>query len=251
MFKKTKILPVVRLKHLELIAQDEVEYAKTMQEISGYKNNWFRRKSRFLKAFAANFVLVKQVRDVDIMKLEESEDCKLKRPINIDFVCFQAMMELQAILGSEDDGILSLKIAKVIAAATFESNNKIDYTSEGEDFNNYVDRILNYDLLHMMGLFNWITKSLEESAQMWNERFASVHIDDEDYEFAAGNRMAQFNIINTIKGICSEYNVPFKEAWLMSYNLVQTSSYSSATASKIQDDLRMVKEAKLKTQRNN
>ena len=70
MFKKPKILPTVKLKHLELIAQEEVDYAQSMTEISGYKNSWWRKKSKFLKAFAANFALVKQVRDIDIMNLE-------------------------------------------------------------------------------------------------------------------------------------------------------------------------------------
>ena len=101
-----------------------------------------------------------------------------------------------------------------------------------------------------MGLFNWITKSLEESITMWNDRFSSVALDDPDYDQAGGDRMGQFNVVNTIKGICNDFNLPFEKAWLMSYNLVQTNNYSQATASRIQDDLRIYKEAKLKAQRN-
>ena len=161
------------------------------------------------------------------------------------------MMELQAILGAEVEHNVQDRIAKVIAVSTFEVNNKVDYISEGEPFDKYLNKVLNQDLIHMMGLFNWIVDAVQESSKTWDERFLSVHLDDEDYERASGDRMAQFNVINTIKSICSEFNVPFKEAWLMSYNLVQTNSYNNATAAKIQDDVRILKEIKLKAQKNN
>jgi len=252
MFRKPKLLPTVKLKHLDLISTNEVDYAKTMTEISGYKNTWFRKKANFLKKFSANFVLINSYRNLDIVNLEESKDCKIKRPDNIDFISFQAMCEIQALLGdgfSEDESIQD-KMATAIAIATFESHKGLDYDSEGKDFKKYISKILDSDLIQMIGLFNWISKSLEESAKMWSERFSSVHVEDEDYEMANGDRMSQFNVLQTVKQICSEFNVPFKEAWLMSYNLVQTNSYANATSSKIQDDVRILKEVKMNAKRN-
>ena len=251
-FKRTKILPQVKLKHLNIVGSEDIDYAKAMTEIAGYKNTWLSKRIRFVNKFSIVFLLIAEIRKMDISKIEESKDCKIKRPLNIDFICFQAFMELQAQLSGEISGEGTQgAIAKAIATATYESNNEDDYKGgESKEFLKWQKKILNQPLTEMMGLFNWITKSLEESITMWNDRFSSVALDDPDYDLANGDRMGQFNVVNTIKGICNDFNLPFEKAWLMSYNLVQTNNYSQATASRIQDDLRIYKEAKLKAQRN-
>ena len=91
--------------------------------------------------------------------------------------------------------------------------------------------------------------SIAESAKMWSERFLSVEVLDADYEQANGSRMAQFSVILSVKAMCKEFNIPFKDAWQLSYNLVQTNSYANATSGKIQDDMRILKEAKMKQSR--
>jgi hypothetical protein len=249
-FKRTKILPQVKLKHLNIVGSEDVDYSKAMTEIAGYKNTWLSKRIRFVNKFSIVFLLIAEIRKMDISKIEESKDCKIKRPVNIDFICFQAFMELQAQLSGEISGEGTQgAIAKAIATATYESNNEDDYKGgESKEFLKWQNKILNQPLTEMMGLFNWITKSLEESITTWNERFSSVSIDDPEYDQAGGDRMGQFNVINTIKGICTDFNVPFKEAWLMSYNLVQSNNYAQATASRIQDDMRIYKEVKLKAQ---
>ena len=249
MFKKPKILPQIKMKHLSLVSSNNVDYAKSMVEIVGYRNSWLSRKFTFAKQFAVTFLLMEQVRNLDLSKAPEHKDCKIARPSDIDFICFQAMMELQALFGeSIDDSNIQATIIKGVAISTYELNNDDDYTSDSDSFKQYELLIANQPLLHIMGLFNWISRSIDESSKMWSERFASVLVEDEDYDMAGGDRMAQFNVITTIKAICSQFNVPFEKAWLMSYSLIQTNSYAAATASRIQDDMRILKEAKLRAQ---
>ena len=103
----------------------------------------------------------------------------------------------------------------------------------------------------MFGLYNWIVRNLTTSAEDWNKRFFSVEVSDQDYETAGGHRMAQFNVITTIKSICEDFNLPFKEAWQLSYNLIQTNSYAKATQNHIQDQMRILKEGKMNAKRGN
>tara|TARA_R110002050_G_scaffold24158_1_gene64624 strand:+ start:140 stop:898 length:759 start_codon:yes stop_codon:yes gene_type:complete len=251
MFKKS-IRPTIKLKHLEIVGASKVNYAKAMTDIFGYKNSWISKKLRFAKTMKLAFHAVKEIQDIDISKLTLTEDCPINTPMSIDYICFGAMMELQQLLGgdlSETD--LSEHISRAIAIACFEVNNESDYSSGSKDFEKFQKKILGKSLVQMMGLYNWIVSSIKESATTWSERFMSVEVLDEDYAKAGGDRMAQFNVITTLKSICQEFNVPLGKAELVSYNLVQTNSYANATSSRIQDDMRILKEAKFKAKRNN
>ena len=74
----------------------------------------------------------------------------------------------------------------------------------------------------------------------------SVHVEDKDFEQAGGNRMSQFNVINTIKMLCRDFNCTDSEAWQKSYALSQTNSYEAASRNFTQDQMRMLKEVKMK-----
>lgn len=244
-------MSMIKLKHLPIIGSDKIEYSEVMTEIVGYKNTWLRRRRRFKEAFKIAYELIEEIRKVDISKVEWTEDCPIDKPANIDFICFQAMMELQALLegGIEEDALVD-NITKTIAISCFESSHKgVDYSSDNEAFENFRQHILQQPLIDMFGLYNWIVESINESSKMWSQRFLSVELQDADYDQANGHRMVQFNVIMSIKNICSDFNIPFKEAWLLSYNLVQTNSYSKATSTKIQDDMRILKEARMKATR--
>lgn len=244
-------MSVIKLKHLPIIGSDKIEYSEVMTEIVGYDNTWISKKRHFKKDFKTAFDLVEAIRNVDISKVEWTEDCPIDKPANIDFICFQAMMELQALLdgGLEEESLVD-NVTKTIAISCFEACNKEeDYSSDSEAFEKFQERILDMPLIDMFGLYNWITTSVMESATMWSERFLSVEVQDADYDLANGHRMVQFNVIMSIKNICSDFNIPFKEAWLLSYNLVQTNSYSKATSTKIQDDMRILKENRMKQTR--
>tara|TARA_R110000744_G_scaffold373093_1_gene485110 strand:- start:19 stop:774 length:756 start_codon:yes stop_codon:yes gene_type:complete len=251
MFGK-KVLPVIKLRHLGVIGAEKVDYAQAMEDIIGYKNNWFSKKYRFITKFRQTFELVEAIRKVDVSNIQWTEDCPIDKPANIDFISFQAMMELQALLdGGLEEDKLSDNISKTIAISCFESNLEDSYSSDSFEFKAFQEYILDMPLVEMFGLYNWIVESINESAKIWSERFLSVEVLDPDYEQANGSRMSQFSVILSIKSICKEFNIPFKDAWLLSYNLVQTNSYSNATAGKIQDDMRILKEAKMKQSRQN
>ena len=251
--KKIKYLPSIKLKHLDVIAQDTPEYTAIMKEELGYSNNWFSRKFNFINTFKTAFLLVNEIRQVDPSELTWTEDCPIEKPDNIDFISFQAMMEIQALLnGAKDAKDFTDLIAQSIAIACFSSNHKdLDYDSECEAFEQFKKQILNYKYVDMFGLYNWIVKNLTNSAEDWNQRFLSVEVRDNDYELAGGHRMSQFNVIQTIKSICEDFNLPFKEAWQLSYNLVQTNSYAKATQNHIQDQMRILKEGKMNAKRGN
>lgn len=251
--KKIKALPSIKLKHLDIIAQDLPQYAAIMKEELGFTNNWFSRKLNFVKKFKTAFLLVNEVRQIDPKELTWTEECPILKPDNIDFITFQAMMELQALLnGSQNAKDFTDLIAQAITITCFSTNHKdLDYDSECEAFEKFKKQILNYKYVDMFGLYNWIVENITQSADNWNARFFSVEIRDEDYEVANGARMAQFNVITTIKAICEDFNLPFKDAWQLSYNLVQTNSYAKATQNHIQDNMRILKEAKMNAKRGN
>ena len=153
----------------------------------------------------------------------------------IDNISFQNMMSLNSLKTENRDP--SAVIAEKISLACCEANEM-----EIEEMEKIV---LEMPFKMAMGLLNWINKSLKENALAWEERFLSVHISDKDYEQAGGHRMNQFNVITTIKNTCNDFNVTYKEAWKMSYSVIQTNSYSRATAGHIQQEMERIKEAKM------
>jgi len=248
---RKKITPIVKLKHLHLMSQVDPNYKDIMTEVVGYKNNWFSRKWKFVSQFKVAYLLTQEMRNIDPAKLEwQEETCPIQKPTNVDFISFQAMMELQALFGegANEDNMLQV-IRDSIAIVCYSDNHEGDYKSDGEEFQNFKKDILNYSFKEMFGLYNWIVMDTQRSVDDWNDRFFSVEVKDNDYHQAGGDRMGQFNVIQTIKGICEDFNLPFDEAWQMSYNLVQTNSYAKATAHHIQDQMRVIKEAKMNASR--
>ena len=160
-------------------------------------------------------------------------------------------MELQSLLGAANQDSEMVEVAtQAIAIVCYSENHKGDYISDGEQFKKFKQKILNSDLKQMFGLFNWIVEDTQRSTDDWNQRFFSVELKDPEYEQAGGSRMSQFNVIMSIKSICADFNLPFKDAWQLSYNLVQTNSYAKATQNHIQDNMRQIKEAKFNAKRN-
>lgn len=244
--------PIVKLKHLPIIGAEQLNYKDVMTEILGYDNNWFTRKFVFIRKFKVAYRIAQEFRQVDPTKLGWKESCPIEKPISVDFISFQAMMELQALMGGINDEVdMTQTIAKIIAVTCYSANHKGDYISDGEQFEQFQKQILNHPFNEMFGLYNWIVEGINKSIADWDERFFSVELEDKDYATAGGARMSQFNVISTIKVICEDFNLPFKEAWQMSYNLVQTNSYAKATQNHIQDNMRVLKESKMNAQRGN
>lgn len=241
----------LRLKDLNNVALENPEYATIMREVVGFeRGRRFLRKRRFKKAFLKAHYLILEARKIELKDCKINPDCKIKVPENIDSISFKAMMELQANLGggTRANNVAEL-ITEVIAIACYSQNNKGDYISSGPKWNRFKKQILESDIPSMMGLYNHICEKAEESKLKWERFFLSVQVEDKEYDQAGGQRMGQFNVLTTIKNICADFNCSYDEAWQVSYALTQTNSYAKATYNHIQDNMRQIKEIKMRQER--
>lgn len=235
----------VKYKHIKTIISEKPDFAKLMIEIFNYKNPKFGKRKAFQKCFEQTYDLVQQVLQVDpINQVELSELCDIKYPDNLEEISFIAMMELQSQFSRQNDILDSIK--EVVAIACFESNFSRDFDIESKLFIEFKDQIDESSFLDIYTLFNIISKKFEEMNKIWESRFLKIRIQDPDYEMIAGNTLNSFNVINSIKMICKDFNVNYDRAWHLPYSLVQTNSLSIATQHHIQYELSKLKESKLK-----
>ena len=154
-----------------------------------------------------------------------------------------AMLNLRSVIDNSSELSMSNYISKVIAIATYSENRNSLYKPESKSFNNYVNNLMNVNLFDMIALYVHITNDLKKTSKEWDERFMSVEIKDSYLENAGGAGLAQFNVVNTIKGLCDDFNVTNDEAMYISYSLVMTSAYSKAYSAYVQENIRIKKEA--------
>lgn len=240
----------LRLRDIENISQQNVDYVTIMKEVLGYNNYWFGRKFVYQSKLMQAHYLVTQSKNVDPTKVELNPDCEIKVPNNIDSITFRAMMELQATLGNSNEENFTQTIAQIISIVCYQENCDGDYDSNCKSFLKFKERVLNAPIWDMMGIYNWIYKKENESKITWQQRFMSVSVEDQDYQQAGGASMQQFNVINTLKMLCRDFNCTDDRAWQKSYALSQTNSYSLATQNFVQDQMRKIKEVKMKKARN-
>lgn len=252
-----KYLNKLRLKDLSNISSDEVDYPKIMTEVIGYNNFRIGRKYVFKKAFKQAYVLVQEARLIDPNSVKYNPECNIKLPNNIDSITFRAMVELQTYLKNSNEDLTNT-IAQIISIVCYQANNlhKVDeelvpikYNSNSLSFKKFKEKILSSYIWDMIGIYNWICEAEKESMNTWQKRFMSVHIEDPDYEMAGASSLQQFNVIKTIKILCRDFNCSVEEAWQLSYAMSQTNSYEIATSNYIQDQLRRIKELKMKKKR--
>jgi len=240
----------LRLSDIDDISNGEINLEKIVVEVFGFKKRVIGSKYVLRNKIKQALVLIDSVNKIDISKINPNGNSGIKMPKSVDFITFRAMMELQAFLSNPREGSLSDKIAKTIAIVCFSENYSGKYSSNDFRFKWFISKIKNSDLIDTMGIYNWIEEQIKESTKTWEERFMSVKVEDKDYERAGGSAMAQFNIVNTIKRLCNDFNVDYESAWQLSYNLTQTNSYGDATYNHIQDKMRQLKELKMKQNRS-
>lgn len=239
----------VKLKHLEYFTEHGVDIPKVMTEILGYTNKGVLRYFRFTGIYNRAVKLSEEVLKIDIEKIGLQPSSNIKRPTSIDYLSFRARMELESyMLNPNNDEAYSL-IAMTVAIATYGSNIGGVYDSDSISFKRYKERIMNQPILCMLGLFNWVKSSINESNIKWSQLFKDVEDTDPDFLQAGGHMMDRFNVLNTIKAVCTEFNVTYDEAWQMSYIITQTSSLSNATSAFLQSRMSKIKENRMKTQR--
>ena len=239
----------LRLKHVDVLAEvddSKRDLSSLMLDVFGWKYTFFGKRKKFLDYAKKANDLVIEVSSIDYKEMKVNDNSHIVRPGNIDSIPYLTMLDLINEKSEGGKGSLALHIANVNALATYEENRISQYTSGSKSFLRYRDNLLELNLFDMVGLYNWVVESLEDSAKGWNERFLSVEVIDKDLESVGGGSLHQFNVINTIKSVCKDFNVSEKEAWYISYNLVMTNSYSKAYEGFLQDQIRKKQEAKMK-----
>ena len=235
----------IKLKHLRLFIEEEISYTNIMKEVFGFKGNKVKKLLTFHRVFKKAYQLTNEVSNIEIDKIEHNPDSPIKIPENIDDITFAARMEVESQINKMDQGDLVYNIARVIALTCFSDNINSDFDVNKGPFKNFMARILNEPALDMIGHFNSIKTSLTASNGKWEKLFKGVDSTDPDFIQAGGQQMSRFNVINTIKAICRDFNYNYDQAWQMPYIVVQMSSLEGATESWIQNKMAKIKEKRM------
>lgn len=236
-----------KLKHLPLILSEKIDYAKLMLEVGEFKDTWLNRRIAFIKNFNKTYSLIEEVKNINPQEIELDKDCKIKLPSHIDDITFIAMMELNTILNSNIE--VKEMLGDVIAISCFSENYKVDFDIDSNIYKDFRKQVDETPVVEIFGLYNEIVKKLKESKTKWDKAFLEVEVFDADFDLAGGRLMSKFNVINSIKTICQDFNLTYDKAWQMPYSLVQTNSLAKATQTNIQNELSKIKENKMKINR--
>jgi hypothetical protein len=241
----------IKLKYLDIISADKVDYAYLLSDICGIKK-WRRwHILYFMKSYRALYKEVERIRKLDLTEPVDLEDCEIQKPQQIDLITYAAMIELHSLFTSESsiDRPVGDLMADTITMACFSANNKEPYDSESQAWKDFKTRVENCDMMQMIGLYKWISKAVDESTVTWNEAFFDVEVPNPDYDDAGGKRMNQFNVLLTLQNIAKDFNVSYVEAWQVPYGMSQVSSLAQATRGYVQHNMTKIIEARMKRER--
>jgi len=238
-----------KLKHYKLLDGTIDNWKILLRDITGYKDNFINRFF-FLKKHSIKLTeLVKQVEQIEPTKIVLSELCRIKVPENIDDISFIAMMELLAVFDNNDDDII-MQMGDVVAISCFSENNDDKFDLSNDSFKAFRKDVEDLPIVDIFGIFNRVVKQLEGSQKNWTRMFNSVNTIDDDYIMAGGDKLNKFNVLNTIKAMCSDFNISYDDAWQLPYSLTQTNSLAKATSSFVENELSRIKEQKMRNNRN-
>lgn len=240
----------MELKFLTLLSQEKLNYEVLLRGKMGLKKVRWWHTMFFIRSFKKLTQEVEVLRDLNPKTVEESKDCIIKKPDSLDSISYGAMVELQTLLQNPGSRDIDVLITEQISIACYESHTKSKFDSDSEDFKNFKTFVSNQDLVHMLGLHNWIHKQYNECTEKWNSLFKGVQVHDQDWDNAGGSNMDKFSILNSIKKACSAFNLGYHEALLLPYGLVQANSLSDATLNSIRDKIRIAVEARFRTERS-
>lgn len=236
----------LKLKHIDLISSDEIDFKKIMVEVFGYKNTLIEKlffKNRFVRVFD----ILTNLRNLEFESIDDLSKCKIRYPKSIDSISFQARLEISNL---SNNSVLDL-ILNTITLSCYTTHHKVVFNSDSELYNDFKNHVLNQPLIDMIALYNHISKEIEKSEHMWKTMFDNVQVIDLDYEEAGGNAiMSRFNLLSISKKLVQDFNVSRKEAFLLPFNLVQMNSLEEASRNYVQDRLTTIKERNFKMKRN-
>lgn len=244
------IINEFKLRHIDLVISKPIQYMKLLEDMFNYKHTWFNRIFRYKKAFEKIYKYVKYFQQLSPKDLDYMEGSRIKKPSSIDNITFIAMMEINMLFSNEGNSERPIGelMAEVISIVCYSANVNQNFDIDSYSFKKFKKHVENQPAYQMIGLYNWIDKEIRESGKLWTELFFDVEVIDKDYMAAGGDSMKAFNVINSIRSICEDFNVTYKEAWQMTYSVTQTSSLSRATSAFIQDKMSKIKEARMKAQ---
>lgn len=236
----------MELKFLTLLSEQEINYQVLLQKRLGKtKLRWYHTLL-FIRTFRKLSKEIEVLRNLDPKKVEESPNCTIRRPEDIDSISYGAMVELQILFQNPGDRDIGELITEQIAISCYESHTKKDFDSDSEEFKKFRILVSEQDVVYMLGLHNWVHEQVEACIEKWNRLFKEVRTYDQDWDNAGGSAMDKFNILNTIKKICTSFNLTYYQALQVSYGLSQANSLSEATRYYIQDKMRIAIEARMK-----
>ena len=232
-----------KLRHLDIVLDEErKDIATLMVDILDYKNSIFGKTKFFVKNFLKIKTIVAELENLDFETIPLNKESHIKSADSIDDISYLAMLNLRGAIDNSSELSMSNYIANVISIATYGENRFSKYKPNSKSFKNYLDSVMNANMFDMIGLYMHILRDLESTSKEWNERFMSVEVIDKDLEAAGGAGLQQFNVVNTIKALCNDFNVTHDAAMYISYSLVMTNNYSKAYAGFIQENIRIKKE---------
>lgn len=228
----------MKLKFLTAISTEKIDYTTILREYFGVKNLRWYQTLNFIKVFNKLKAEVEQLRKLDPKTVEENPDCRIKRPESLEIIAFGSMVELQMLFSSPGERSIEELISQMIALTCYEAHTKNKFDSDVSEFHKFRKLVLDSDLTDMLGLYGWIDNQLNLTVKKWNDLFESVKVSDKHWDSAGGSMMSKFDVLNTIRRTCSDFNVNYYEALQMPYGILQASSLSDATKSFIQDNMR-------------
>lgn len=239
----------LRLRDLENVTSQNIDVPKILKEAYNFKATGILRGIRFRKLFFKVYEDIKKLQNTDV-SIVEYKKCAIKKPNHIEEITYAAMMRLQSLMSKQNEMDLSELIGEIIATSCYSANHKKDFNKNSNSYASFKQRILNQPIVEMFGIYNWIVKSTTKSNEDWQQRFFSVEVEDPDYEQAGGNRMSQFNVLNTIKKICQDFNRTDEQAWQMPFFMVQNNNYEAASKAYTQFQMSRLKEIKMRAERD-
>jgi hypothetical protein len=252
-FLKTRsMIENFKLRHLDEFSKDEIDFALLMREVDGFEisSDKSKHESEFFESYQRISDLLVEVSDLDIMKVELSDDVSIKYPVDVYDITFLAMMQLQGLRGKGSGDSISDFISEYLSMFCFSENHKgIDFDSEGDLYKDFKAMVLELPLVEAMGLYNHLDSHLNKKDEFFNKLFFEVSVDEPDYVQAGGEKMRAFNVIESIKAMCADFNIPIDKAWQQPYALSQTNSLAKSTSAYIQSNMADIRERKMKQKR--
>lgn len=240
---------VIKLRHWDLFLSEPLDMKVIMEEVDGFVVPRRKKGEKFVESYSRMTNLIDDLSKVDVKKLEFQEGCEIQPPKYIDGITFVATMELQQLRGDSSQYSFANYIANHIAICCYGEVYDGDFDRDSKNFKDFVKSILDKDGFSMIGLYNHLEGLISANVEFWDKAFFQVSHTDSDYIAAGGARMNAFNVIETLKGVCQDFNFNLKEAWQQPYSLVQANSLAKATSADIERNLSEIKEQKFKARK--